>query len=353
MKLQSKDRKEPKRQPRTCTECRRLKVKCDKNTPCSRCVKRGITCVPTGKCKRGRWQTERANAKKKKKVIDNSCGSNFLLQSLSTVASQCRNVRNADGSHHFGISCLVRQLFFSSVAKRSLSKMSNVLLFAQKCNFDFNSIFAGTEVDVVDKTFSGPETFFSEGKVPSMERNILSLEAVPSSFLRKVGIGADLESKRCYFIMHKGSYFFNVHTSRQWANDFVSAEEMLVHHKIDESRIIEHSVPVDQIPSLMNMFASLLAKWKTPKVEVPVLQQILQLRDKNKNIKKYEVIVALHISKMCQFTYFECKPSMPESYNFDSSVEDLYKSLSWVDNYDASVPLDDVSDSILQLLLQN
>ena len=309
--------------------------------------------MPTGKCKRGRWQTERANAKKKKKVIDHSCGSNFLLQSLSTVASQCRNVRNADGSHHFGISCLVRQLFFSSVAKRSLSKMSNVLLFAQKCNFDFNSIFAGTEVDVVDKTFGGPEKFFSEGKVPSIERTVLSLEAVPSTFLRKVGIGDDLESKRCYFIMHKGSNFFSVYTSRQWANDFVSAEEMLVHHKIDESRIIEHSVPVDQIPSLMNMFASLLAKWKTPKVEVPVLQQILQLRDKNKNIKKYEVIVALHISKMCQFTYFECKPSMPESYNFDSSVEDLYKSLSWVDNYDASVPLDDVSDSILQLLLQN
>ena len=73
---------------------------------------------------------------------------------------------------------------------------------------------------------------------------------------------------------------------------------MLVHHKIDESKIIEHSVPVDQIPSLMNMFASLLAKWKTPKVEVPVLQQILQLRDKNKNIKKYEVIIALHISNV-------------------------------------------------------
>ena len=120
-------------------------MKCDKNTPCSRCVKRGITCVPTGKCKRGRWQTERANAKKKKKVIDNSCGSNFLLQSLSTVASQCRNVRNADGSHHFGISCLVRQLFFSSVAKRSLSKMSNVLLFAQKCNFDFNCDIHGMD----------------------------------------------------------------------------------------------------------------------------------------------------------------------------------------------------------------
>ena len=128
---------------------------------------------------------------------------------------------------------------------------------------------------------------------------------------------------------------------------------MLLHHKIDESKMIGHLVPVDQIPSLLHMFASLLAKWKTPKVEIPVSQQILKLRDKNKNVTNYEVVVAMRISEMCQFIYFECKPLMPEPYNFDSSEEDLYESLSWVDSHDASVPLDDIGDSILQILLQN
>ena len=307
--------------------------------------------MPTGKCKRGRWQTERAKAKKKQKMVVTSCGSNMMLQSLSNAASLCRNIGNADGSQHFGTCCLLRQLYFSSLGKRSLSKMIDVLLFAQKFNFDFDSIFCNN--GKVKATQNSLEGFFLQGKVPPFKRNILSLGDVPQSLLKKVGLDSVTARKRCYFIMHKGSFSFNIHTSQQWANDFVTAEEMIDCHKVDESKIIEKSVPMDQVPSLMHMFATLVAKWKTPNVEVPVLQQTLQLIDKDKRVIQYKVVVALHISKIGQYTYFECYPSMPESIKFDSSDEDLYESLSWVDDHDTTVPLDDLGGSILQLLIQN
>ena len=200
------------------------------------------------------------------------------------------------------------------------------------------------------ENFNGLGDLFLQGKIPPFTRNFLSLDSVPNTLFRRVGLNSEEDSKRCYFIMHKGAFFFNLYTSQQWADNFASAEDMLVTHEKDEAKIVENVVPKDQIPKLFQMFATLLSRWKDPTSKVPVLQEKFQLINNDGSVSKYNVVVALHISKMCQFIYFECIPITP-ALNFDFSF--LNENMNWIDDYDADIPLGEVGDSILQLLLQN
>ncbi|KAF7302363.1 Zn(2)-C6 fungal-type domain-containing protein [Mycena chlorophos] len=92
---EDRPRKKPGRVPTSCAECRRLKLRCDKNIPCGKCVSRGCSAI----CPDGQL----ASAKGHRLVLANT---EELHDRIETLTSRVRDLE--DGLRKLNESCTDR-----------------------------------------------------------------------------------------------------------------------------------------------------------------------------------------------------------------------------------------------------
>ncbi|KAG6827101.1 hypothetical protein H0H92_013213 [Tricholoma furcatifolium] len=85
-----KTRRKPGRVPTSCAECRRLKLRCDKNVPCEKCVSRGCGSIcPDGSLTPGKGnRLILANTEELHDRIDTLCARNRELEAALRIAQQ-------------------------------------------------------------------------------------------------------------------------------------------------------------------------------------------------------------------------------------------------------------------------
>ncbi|TKX19022.1 fungal specific transcription factor domain-containing protein 70 [Elsinoe australis] len=107
---------EPSEKPRSCVVCAQRKVRCDKQYPCGRCQRAGVTCVQPHTDHRPRWARQLAKSPRSKagvptrkltatgtdadRIVDKLKVLERLVQDLSGELEQARTTPNVAASRH-------------------------------------------------------------------------------------------------------------------------------------------------------------------------------------------------------------------------------------------------------------
>ncbi|GAX24877.1 hypothetical protein FisN_2Lh148 [Fistulifera solaris] len=111
-----------------CTACHLAKRKCDKKSPCSRCISKGLECIPHIS-RQGKKKVRRIEEKK-----DDGLDRLLLEQVTGTEPVQGH-------THHFGLKYLVRSWISFAFKRRSFHLMQRGCALAIKVGFSMDEIF--------------------------------------------------------------------------------------------------------------------------------------------------------------------------------------------------------------------
>eukprot|EP00037_Helgoeca_nana_P030128 m.369169 g.369169 ORF g.369169 m.369169 type:complete len:312 (+) comp28118_c0_seq26:193-1128(+) len=141
--------------PRTCIACRKAKVKCDMAVPCSRCIRRSITCVPTPPSRRGRAgerQPKRRRLQATGVQTEEMPGISKMMQYNSIVMNTCADgldpTQDGVSEPHFGLTALCRMWLLEATRQRSCELMGRTFTIAARCGISMDAFLdaKGTSV---------------------------------------------------------------------------------------------------------------------------------------------------------------------------------------------------------------
>mmetsp|Transcript_26960 Transcript_26960/g.39877 ORF Transcript_26960/g.39877 Transcript_26960/m.39877 type:complete len:366 (+) Transcript_26960:172-1269(+) len=112
-----------------CEPCHLAKVKCDKKSPCSRCTRLGLECVPHISLQ-GKGIKRRKKGTNSKLVVENA-----FIRNTSQISTS--------GPLHFGLNHLLRQWIFLSFARRSFRLLEVAARLSNKLGMHMDQIISG------------------------------------------------------------------------------------------------------------------------------------------------------------------------------------------------------------------
>lgn len=215
-----------------CEACRAAKVKCDRKTPCSRCVRLMLTCTPTPPSKRGRKRRAAfpgcedavLNAiVKKNKASGSKKQKKSREKGKNDGAAASTNVR-------LGVLFLCRTWLSFAFRRRDISMFGKIAKLATSTGTSMDDIFVDTDVES-DSVAYVKDLFFAKSipKVKELFGPRLKLEDFPRDLVDKLSpytgpVDGTVVSEPCYMfgrVVDKGvvRYYFSPESQKVFVGD--------------------------------------------------------------------------------------------------------------------------------------
>jgi hypothetical protein len=138
-----------------CEACHRAKVRCDRQRPCARCLRRGEECVPhLSRQGQGAKQRKR-RASQESRPSEDADDTTPGAPAKSEDEQIAQHVREL-GRHHYGVKYLVQSWVSFAFARRSFSLLGRASRLAQKSGIPMDDIFCRTRRNILDPIMFDP-----------------------------------------------------------------------------------------------------------------------------------------------------------------------------------------------------
>eukprot|EP00038_Savillea_parva_P030722 m.79755 g.79755 ORF g.79755 m.79755 type:complete len:486 (-) comp9309_c0_seq3:33-1490(-) len=252
---------------RTCTACRRSKVKCDMGQPCARCIRFGTECIPTPPSRRGR-PGERHGKRRKVHEVARPTKIEALMMDAATdgVVSPKEEMITS----HFGLTYLVRKWFGVAVRRRSCELLSKAFLLAAQCRIPMDTIMDATttgDFAASPMVYLSPLLFTAAPAQQDWVGSRISPAEIPSVMVHEVkrtvatiGTGwtlgwGDVQGRTRFFV------------SPQFERDIASWDEIRGAFRTSgegescPQAVLEMLLPKEEIPRIVVMVGSMLRQY--------------------------------------------------------------------------------------------
>eukprot|EP00037_Helgoeca_nana_P012812 m.116971 g.116971 ORF g.116971 m.116971 type:complete len:443 (-) comp21665_c0_seq2:182-1510(-) len=297
---------------RTCLGCRRAKVKCDMATPCSRCTRLSVECVPTPPSRRGRAGERKVKRKRQAIGVQTedfqgiSKMAKYELMIVDTCADGLEPAKEGESEPHLALTALCTMWLMMGIRERSNELMMQAFSCATRCGIAMDAILdAQGTPHAVDGSLAGlAALLFTPGHLQPIEIDTpLGVSQIPPEICATVGRTQDTINEGWVLVRTHSRGRMRIFASQAFERDIVTWDTLMTNLRKGDRPCIELVLPQVECGKCMHTLGELHRQYPSVRSPPPTARFQTQVNQRDGTVCAVDALMAMRIAA-CGTLYY-------------------------------------------------